>query len=275
MKMTVNQDFKSLFACVAESFGEETARHVKDAIAEALSIEKTDVADLTAKIDVLKTLLSPNDKGQADAAANLLAALTDLNTRVGTLEGSTAINELTIIVTQLGDSIQAEVDRAKLAEAALAEKLNEINISLVEITQLVETAATNPSGNCDCSAIDAKLLAHSSALSNLSASDAAQAKQIADLQELVATLGGVNSAVEDRIAAVKATADAAKAMADAAKATADAAQSAVNEAIREHARDHADHEQKFDRKVDREEIAVACDDMANAFRTGLVKGKSR
>jgi chromosome segregation ATPase len=272
--MAVNQDFKSLFSCVAESFGEETAKHVKAAIAETLAIEKTDVADLTAKIEILKDILTPNGQGQIDAAANLLSALTNLAARVGTLEGSTAINELTAIVTQLGDSVQAEVDRAKAAEAALDKKLSEINISLTEITAVVEQAASNSGSSCDCAAIDAKLLSHTSDLSNLKASDAAQAKQITDLQDLVATLGGVNSAVASQIAAVKAIADAAKATADTAKATADAAQSAVNEAVRDHARDHADHEQKLDGKVDREEIAVACSDMAAAFRMGLTKGKS-
>jgi chromosome segregation ATPase len=276
MKMAQPNDLKQLLQCVADSFGKETGALIKAQVAEALGVESVDVAQLNAQIAAIQAALTPNTQGQADVAANLLAALTALTTRVSTLEGSQAVAELTAVVATLNDGLAAETQRAIAAEAAIDAKIAQINITLTEVNNVLQTVENGSSTGCDCPAINTQLAEIANDLSNLKANDASQSQKITDLQALVVVLQQAANAAETLINdAVRDAADAKK-TADEAKAIAAVVRDGLDSLSTREAEHHAHHEARFDEKLDREHVTqISCADLTAIFKAGLLSGVAK
>lgn len=231
MSALLDQELNTLFSCVATTFGDEIGQAINEKLDAVLALEGIDTANLTAQIAALNALLDANTTGDATNAQTVLAALAALDTRLDTLEGSTAVADLQAALATAQAALATET-AARLAEDAaqllliqeLQQRADSLQSSIVSIqTELGQTGGT---GACDCVALTNSIAELSTAVTNLQASDAAQATQIAALQTAIEGLTSQAAA----IAAAQAAADAAAATAQAALAAAATAQAAANAA---------------------------------------------
>jgi trimeric autotransporter adhesin len=241
MSAHIDQELNTLFTCIAGTFGDEIGLAINERIDALVQLEGLDVANLQAQLVALNNLLSTNTSGDATNAQAVLAALAALDTRLDTLEGSTAVAELQAALAAAQAALTAEVIARQDADAAQAAAVGVLQTqvdglaqSLVSIQGQLEQ---NQGGACDCTAIAASIASLSTSVANLSASDAEQATQIAALQASVEALStqaaGIAAASAAAAAAQAAAAAAAQAAATAAvaaaaaQATADAAAAAA------------------------------------------------
>lgn len=232
MSAHLNTELHDLFVCVATTFGDEVAQAVEEKIAAVLALEGVDIAALQAQITALNNLLAGNTAGDASTAQAILAALTAIGGRVSALEGSTAVADLTAVVAGLQAALATETQNRLDADAALQQNITSLQVTVDNLTQSIvtiqgEIAGGTGSGACDCTALTAAIAEAATAITNLQASDAQQATQIAALQAAVVSL---QTQAAD-IATAQATAAAALAAAQAAAAAAVAAQSTATQAI--------------------------------------------
>ena len=183
-----------------------------------LAIEGVDIAALQAQIATLNSLLSANTAGDAASAQSILAAITSIGTRVSALEASTAVADLAAVVAGVQAALAIETQNRLDADAALQQNITSIQSTVDQLSQSIiaiqnSTGAQTP---CDCVALTAAIAEQATAITNLQASDAATATQIAALQ---AAIEGLTTSAAG-IAAAQATADAAAATAQAALASA-------------------------------------------------------
>lgn len=162
--MSAKTEIQNLLVCLVQNIAADVGGEIKDLrdqLAVLAGMPAVDLTDINAKLATLQSLLDadPNTEG-FQTAQNLITTLTGLTTRIVNLEDAAAstagsISNLTSQVTVLENQISS-------IQSQLANQNNE------------------PA--CDCAALEAALAAAQTALSNLAATDAAQAAQISDLQ---------------------------------------------------------------------------------------------
>ena len=232
MSAHLNTELNDLLVCVAATFGDSVGEAVNEKIAAVLALEGVDIAAVQAQIATLNSLLASNTAGDTTTAQSILAALTAIGNRVTTLEGSTAVADLTAVVAGLQAALATETQNRLDADAALQQNITSLQVTVDGLTQSIvsiqaEIAGGTGSGACDCTALTAAIAEAATAITNLQASDAQQATQIAALQAAVVAL---QTQAAD-IATAQATATAALAAAQAAAAAGGAAQSTATQAI--------------------------------------------
>jgi trimeric autotransporter adhesin len=225
-----NDDLASLVACLASTFGDEVGLAVNEKVNSVLALEGVDIAAVQAQITTLNNLLSANASGDAASAQSILAAITSIGSRVTALEGSTAVADLTAVVTGLQAALATETQNRLDAEsviqsniASIQSNVDQLSQSLVSIQNAIDAGTSSA---CDCAALTAAIAAQATAITNLQASDASTATQVAALQAAIEALATSAAGV----AAAQATADAAAATAQAALASAAAATATANAA---------------------------------------------
>jgi chromosome segregation ATPase len=206
-----NDDLHVLITCLATTFGDEVGQAVQEKFNSLIQLEGIDVAALQAQINALNNIL--NNSTEAATVQSILTQLAAFGTRLNTLESSTAVADLAVVVASAQAAIAAETARAQAAEAALAASITTINTTLGDLAAEITALQNAPQPQaCDCAALTASIAAQATQIANLQAVDSATAAQIAALQSSVEALHGQAAA----IAAAQATADAASAAAAAA-----------------------------------------------------------
>jgi chromosome segregation ATPase len=225
-----NDDLASLVACLASTFGDEVGQAVNEKVNSVLALEGVDIAAVQAQITTLNNLLSANTSGDAASAQSILAAITAIGARVTTLEGSTAVADLTAVVAGLQTTLATETQNRLDSESSLQANINSVQSNVDQLTQslvsIQNAIDAGGSNACDCAALTSAIATQATAIANLQASDAATATQIAALQTAIE---GLTTAAAG-IAAAQATADAASATAQTALANAAAATATANAA---------------------------------------------
>lgn len=272
-----NNDLTTLMQCMATTFGQKTGAAIKSEVARVIGLEQVDTAAITAAVNAIQALLDENNDSTdgIQLGQNIIARLTSLSGRLDSLENSTALSQLTIIVNGIDAALTAEQNRATAAEAALAADIAALETAqstLADQVAALEAAATTGQ-SCDCTAIAAALAANATAIANLQGSDANTATQIAALQ---ASNEALQVAVANAAAAAAAAATAAavadgKAVAAAAAAAAVAADLATLDAREtEH---HNDHNRRYNHHIHRDEVsAISCVNLGALFDAGISAG---
>lgn len=215
-------DLQTILQCVSTQFGIATGQAIKAEISNLVGMQNVDLTAINAAIAQINSLLDtdPETAGTQFNAASLIAQLTDLGTRLTTLESSEVVQNLTVIVNQIDASLSAEVARAQAAEAALGDQITTINTTITSLTtQLAALEASGGSGSCDCAAIATEISALQTAVTNLQATDVGTATQVAGIQTQLAALAGEIAAATTATAAASTAAAAASAQAAAAAAS--------------------------------------------------------
>lgn len=222
MTTPYNGELTVLVNCLASTFGDEVGQAVQDKFDQIFALEAADINAISAQIAQLNALLASNTSGDVLTAQSILAQLAALDNRIDVLEGSTAVSDLSIVVTALQAALAGEIASRADADAALQSSINTIQSALDTLTSQVVSIVNEGTGGgpaCDCVALTAAIADQATAIANLQATDASTAVQIAALQAAVAGLATSGAAV----AAAQAAADAAQATAQTALAAASAA----------------------------------------------------
>jgi len=221
------QTVEELFGCIATQFGIETGAAIKAEIDALLGMPNVDIQALQAAIAQIQSLLDsdPNTPG-FQIGQNIISQLVSLGDRITALENDTVLSSLQTMVVSLGQDLASEVARAQAAEQALQDLIDGLT-SQVNTLQSAINNLPSGQGGCDCAALQAQITAINSQITNLLASDAQVAIQIAGLQEQVSTLSGQITAAATAAANAAAVAAAATTAAAAAQATANTAAAAI------------------------------------------------
>lgn len=221
------QTVEELFGCIATQFGIETGAAIKAEIDALLGMPNVDIQALQAAIAQIQSLLDsdPNTPG-FQIGQNIISQLVSLGDRITALENDTVLSSLQTMVVSLGQDLASEVARAQAAEQALQDLIDGLT-SQVNTLQSAINNLPSGQGGCDCAALQAQITAINSQITNLLASDAQVAIQIAGLQEQVSTLSGQITAAATAAANAAAVAAAATTAAAAAQATANATAAVV------------------------------------------------
>jgi chromosome segregation ATPase len=223
-----NDNLTTLFTCIATTLGDEVGLAVNEKINSVLALEGVDIAAVQAQIATLNGLLAGNTAGDASTAQAVLAAITALTNRVGSLEGSTAVATLASVVANLQAALAVETQNRIDSDSALQANITSIQSAVDQLTQTVVSIQNSGSGTpaCDCEALASAIAEQATAITNLTATDAAQSTQIAALQTAIEGL----TTQAAGIAAAQATANAAAATAQTALSNAAAATATANAA---------------------------------------------
>ena len=210
---------EELFGCIATQFGIATGEAIQAAINELIALPNVDISALTAAVGQIQALLDADEGTEGvQLGQNIVTALTNLTSRVTTLENSDVVAQLQSMVNSLGTDLANETNRAQAAEANLQ---GQIDALTSDLAALEATVASLPAASCDCAALQAQITANATAITNLQASDAATAVQITALQDSIAALTA-------QVAAASAAAAEATTAANNALGLANAAQTSVN-----------------------------------------------
>ena len=210
---------EELFGCIATQFGTATGEAIQTAINELIAMPSVDVSALTAAVAQIQALLDADEGTEGfQLGQNIVTALTNLTSRVTTLENSDVVAQLQSMVNSLGTDLANETNRAQAAEANLQ---GQIDALTSDLAALEATVASLPAASCDCAALQAQITANATAITNLQASDAAIAIQITALQDSIAALTA-------QVTAASAAAAEATTAANNALGLANAAQTSVN-----------------------------------------------
>jgi hypothetical protein len=230
MSAQIDQELSTLFTCIASTFGDEIGLAINERLDALLALEGIDTQNLQAQLTALNALLSANTDGDATNAQAVLAALAALDTRIDTLEGSTALAALQVTVASVQASLATEIAERQAEDAAQLLLIQELQVRADGLAQSIVAIQTElgQSGGpaCDCVALTTSIAELSTAVTNLQATDAAQTTQIAALQTAIEGLSSQAAA----IAAAQAAADAAAATAQSALAAAATAQATATAA---------------------------------------------
>jgi chromosome segregation ATPase len=261
-------ELTNLMQCIAQTFGIKTGEAIKAEITKVLNLENIDITTLNNRITTINNLLATTDTNGQATAQTIINTITALTTRISTLEGDTRVAAVQAAVETLTSGLEAEVTRAKAAEAALAAQIATINTSLAGLQ--AQIAAIPPDTTCDCAAITAALAAHSTQIANLQASDASQSAQIAALQSTVEGLTNSVAAAQAASAAASAQAASAANAAAAASAAAAAASAAVAALDTREDNHYRKHEADLEGKVSRVEVeGIDCAALGEMFAAGV------
>ena len=210
---------EELFGCIATQFGTATGEAIQAAINELIAMPSVDVSALTAAVAQIQALLDADEGTEGfQLAQNIVTTLTNLTSRVTTLENSDVVAQLQSMVNSLGTDLANETNRAQSAEANLQDQIDALTSDLAALEAVV---AALPAASCDCAALQAQITANGTAITNLQATDAAIAIQIAAIQASIDSLSA-------QVTTASAAAAAATTAAAAAATVAGAAQTAVD-----------------------------------------------
>ena len=270
----MSQTVEELFGCVATQFGITTGEAIQAAINELIAMPNVDIAALTAAVGQIQALLDADEGTEGfQLGQNIVTALTNLTSRVTTLENSDVVAQLQSMVNSLGTDLANETNRAQAAEANLQ---GQIDALTSDLAALEATVASLPTSSCDCAALQAQITANATAITNLQASDAATAVQITALQDSLANLGAAVAAAS--AAAVDATtaANNALGLANAAQTSVNALATAVTALdAREAAADAAAGVRLTALEGFKAEVlAVDCSALRTLFTSGITLGRS-
>lgn len=188
--MSAKTEIQNLLVCLVQNIAADVGGEIKD-LRDQLSVlagmPAVDLTEINAKLATLQSLLDadPNTEG-FQTAQNLINTLTGLTTRVASLEDASTAAAGSI------STLEGQV-------AALEGQISQIQSSIAN--------GTGGDPACDCAALEASLAAAQTALSNLTATDVAQASQIADLQARVAAAEsgvGAIATLQAQVAALQA-----------------------------------------------------------------------
>lgn len=272
----IETDLDDLVSCLVAGFGNEVGSAVKEKFDEVLALEGVDLNAIQGQITQLNALLAANTGNDSLTAQSLLAQLHSVDSRLDALEGSTAVADLAAVVAALQIALTAETAARISGDQTNATAIATVESALALLTAQVVAIQTNGGGSdpaCDCVALTAAIADQANAITNLSASDAAQSVQIAALQ---ATIAGLQTDAV-AIAAAQATANAAQtaantALANAAvaKAAADAAAAAVAALKVDTDNDRDENEHQHSHHITKEHVrAINCNAKIAQFRTIL------
>lgn len=167
--MSAKTEIQNMLVCLVQNIAADVGGEIKDLrdqLAVLAGMPAVDLTEINAKLATLQSLLDadPNTEG-FQTAQNLINTLTGLTTRVAALE-----------------------DAAGVAAGSISTLEGQVSALEGQISQIQSSIANGTGGDpaCDCAALEASLAAAQTALSNLVATDAAQASQIADLQSRIA-----------------------------------------------------------------------------------------
>jgi hypothetical protein len=272
-----SNDLTQLMQCMATTFGQKTGAAIKTEVARVIGLEQVDTAAITAAVNAIQALLDENGNS-ADGiqlGQNIIARLTSLSGRLDSLENSTALSQLTVIVNGIDAALTAETARAQAAEAALAADLAAVEANVTTLQDQVAALQTsyNNDQDCDCAAIAAALAANATAIANLQASDSSTAVQIAAAQAAIEAMQVSVASVAASVAAAATAAAVAdgKATAAAAAAAAVAADLAALTALEQQR--HSDHNRRYNHHIHRDEVsAISCVDLGALFDAGISAG---
>jgi predicted nucleic acid-binding Zn-ribbon protein len=188
--MSAKTEIQNLLVCLVQNIAADVGGEIKDLrdqLAVLAGMPAVDLTEINAKLATLQSLLDadPNTEG-FQTAQNLINTLTGLTTRVASLEDASTAAAGSI------STLEGQV-------AALEGQISQIQSSIAN--------GTGGDPACDCAALEASLAAAQTALSNLTATDVAQASQIADLQARVAAAEsgvGAIATLQAQVAALQA-----------------------------------------------------------------------
>jgi ribosomal protein L12E/L44/L45/RPP1/RPP2 len=270
------QTVEELFGCIATQFGIETGAAIKAEIDALLGMPNVDIQALQAAIAQIQSLLDsdPNTPG-FQIGQNIISQLVSLGDRITALENDTVLSSLQTMVVSLGQDLASEVARAQAAEQALQDLIDGLTSQVNTLQSAIDNLPSGQ-GGCDCAALQAQITAINSQITNLLASDAQVAIQIAGLQEQVSTLSGQVTAAATAAANAAAAAAAAATAAAAAQATANAAAAAIaNLDTREdnHHQEHSGHINGLHAFRD-SILNQNCTSLRGMFAAGVALGKA-
>ena len=270
-------DLQTILECVSTQFGIATGNAIKAEISNLVGMQNVDLTAINAAITQINALLDtdPETAGVQFNAASLIAQLTDLGSRLTTLENSEVVQNLTVIINQIDSSLTAEVTRAQAAEAALGEQITSINGTIATLTtQLAALEASGGSGGCDCAQIASDISALQTAVTNLQATDAGTATQVAGIQAQLATLASDIATATAAAAAASASAAAAQTAAAAASAAVATLATTVSDLDTRETERHNGHGGRLNSiegKLNAIE-AIDCTALAALFSAGITSG---
>lgn len=210
---------EELFGCIATQFGIATGEAIQTAINELIAMPNVDVSALTAAVAQIQALLDADEGTEGfQLGQNIVTALTNLTSRVTSLENSDVVAQLQSMVNSLGTDLANETNRAQAAEANLQDQIDALTSDLAALEAVV---AALPTSSCDCAALQAQITANGTAITNLQATDAAIAIQIAAIQASIDSLSAQVTAASAAAAAATNAAAAAATVAGAAQAAVD------------------------------------------------------
>lgn len=223
MSVTVPQTLEELLQCVVTELGVSTGTLIHDQIQNIMNLSTFDVTNLTNLITTIQNLLDadPGTPG-FQTGSNIVTTLASLSDRVSALENIDADARLTVLETAktaLEARIADEEARAQAAEQNLQNLIDGLNSQLVTLTAQIEALQNTSPNECDCAALSAQIAALQAEITNLQATDAAQAIQIAALQATDATIAGQIAALQTAIDTATATANQALSAANSANAS--------------------------------------------------------
>lgn len=223
---TLNQTLE----CLIEGIGQQTGEAIRTEINNLLGMPNVDLQALQASIAAIQGLLDSDPSTEGfQTGQNIITQLVSLGNRIDSLENSTVVAQLQVLVNGLTTALAAETTARIEGDAALQQALNALTAQYDTLSQQVSTIVNGGGGEtCDCVAIAAELTTLQTAVANLTGTDAAQAAQIATLQTQIATLSGGLAAAASAAASAQATADAAATAAAAAQASVTALQTTVS-----------------------------------------------
>lgn len=267
------QTVEELFGCVATQFGVATGEAIQTAISELLAMPTVDISALTAAVAQIQGLLDADEGTEGfQLGQNIVTSLTDLTSRVIALENDDVVVQLQTMVNALGTDLANETNRAEAAEAALQAQIDTLESTLSALQTQISTLPTDA---CDCAALQAQITANNTAITNLQATDAAVAVQVAGIQASIDALSAQVASASAAAAAAALTATSAATVAAAAQTTADALVSTVAALdAREAAADAAAVARLSALETFKAEVlAVDCTSLAGMFRAGIVTGR--
>jgi predicted nucleic acid-binding Zn-ribbon protein len=188
--MSAKTEIQNLLVCLVQNIAADVGDEIKDLrdqLAVLAGMPAVDLTEINNKLATLQSLLDadPNTEG-FQTAQNLINTLTGLTARVAALE-----------------------DAAGTAAGSIATLEGQVAALEGQISQIQSQIANGTGGEpaCDCAALEAALAAAQTALSNLTATDVAQASQIADLQGRIAAAEagvGAIATLQAQVAALQA-----------------------------------------------------------------------
>lgn len=196
--------------CLVAGAAEASGEIVNEAVAASeartntridnlVTVEGLDVARITQTVETLNALFTVDEQDDATTAANVLQNFNGMDDRLDALEGSTAVSDLSEIVTAIRSDLNKEaIDRAQgdaanaqdIAEAAQSNALK-IQVITGQLDTLREELAALGENNqpaCDCEELNRKIALLEQSTSDLTGADARQAQLIKDLQDAVVEL---------------------------------------------------------------------------------------
>ena len=188
-----------------------------------MNLSGVDITSLTALINQIQSLLDSDPETPGfQTGANIVTMLGELGARITALETLGVQNQIDALYTLLNtanEALNSEVIRAQAAEANLQNLIDGLNSQIVTLVAQVQDLQNNSTAACDCAAIASQIADLQTSVSNLEATDAAQALQIAALQANQTTVAGQIVALQTAVDAATATANQALTAANSANAS--------------------------------------------------------